>query len=267
MSGLPELPTRVGFASGTDNHFFGWSVGRELAGNETVTGLIAMAIVGRRIAPEERALLDDIGVVVTVADPRIWPLKLTRLVASYGRTLPAVAAALLCVEGARIGHWTGGTGAQRLVELYKRIGGRVDDRQAIEREAEDVLSADGRLMGFGVPFREEDERVLALARCLETRQRTGLPYWTLFRGVQSVIFERRGLQPNISLAVGAACLDLGFSPRHASLLSAALGQTDYLANAVEGATQHPTVLQKLPVDHVHYVGVPARTSPRRRSSQ
>lgn len=259
---MTTLPTRVGRASGDHNEYFGYSVSSELAGAETVTGLIAMAVTGRRPSEEVRAVLDDIGVVVTVADPRIWPLKLTRLVSAYGRSLPAVAAAYLCVEDGAVGHWTGGTGAARLIELHASICGRVDDREAIAREVERVLGGNGRWMGFGVPFRQEDERVVALRRRLEARGRAGLPYWRLFESVSAVVLELKRLRPNISIAVGAACLDLGFTPRQASLLSVALGQTDYLANAVEGAEQAPEVLRELPAQNVRYVGPPARPSPR-----
>lgn len=258
MTQIPPLPTRVGQARHGDNHFFGMSVSAELAGSETVTGLIALSIAGRRMAPEERAVLDDVAVVMTVADPRIWPLKLTRVLSAYGSALPALAAANLCIERAHIGHFTTGIAAQNLVELAAAS----TERGTVAEAVEGMLARGGRFMGFGVPFRPRDERVESLRGCLRARGRTDLPYWRLFESLCEVMLERKALAPNIGLAVAAACLDLGFSPREISLLAVALGQTDYLANVVEGASQAPEVLRELPPHTVRHVGRAPRKSPR-----
>jgi hypothetical protein len=262
---LPPLPTRVGHAARGENHFFGHAVGRDLAGRETCTGLLALAIGGRQLSPDERSVLDDIAVVMTVADPRIWPLKLARVVSSYGSTLPAMAAANLCIERALIGHWTSGTAAALLVRLRESIHGAVDDAAAVRREVESALASGERWMGFGVPFREHDERVAALRRCLEQKGRVKLPYFRLLDTLAGAMLELKGLRPNIGGAVAAACLDLGYAPREISLLSVALGQADYLANAVEGAAQMPAVLRNLPAEVIRYVGPGPRESPRSRA--
>jgi len=257
-----QIPTGVGHASFGENHFRGYRVGAELAGKETQTGLIALSIGARRLTETERAVLDDIAVVMTVADPRIWPLKLTRVVSAYGSTLPAMAAANLCIERALIGHWTSGTAAQTLVELRETLGDGVDDRDEVRRRALEFLAQRRRWMGFGVPFREQDERVASLRSCLEKRERTHLTHWRLLETVAEVLYEHKQLRPNIGIAVGAACLDLGYSPREVSLLSVALGQTDYLANAVEGAAQAPEMLRELPAQILRYQGPARRRSPR-----
>ncbi len=257
-----ELTTAVGHAANGENHYLGYAVGRELAGRETQTGLVALAIGARRLTSAERAVLDDIAVVMTVADPRIWPLKLARVVASYGSTLPAMAAANLCIERAFIGHWTSGTAAETLVSLREAIGESIDDEVLVSREALHFLATRRRWMGFGVPFRDQDERVAALRRCLENRGRTSQPYWRLLETLSKVLYQHKKLRPNIGIAVGAACLDLGYSPREVSLLSVALGQTDYLANAVEGAAQAPEMLRELPARIVRYVGPARRRTPR-----
>jgi hypothetical protein len=75
--------------------------------------------------------------------------------------------------------------------------------------------------------------------------------------------QLKGLEPNIGLGVAAACLDLGFRPREIALLGVALAQTDFLANAVEGSEQQPSVLRRLPDDCVVYAGKPPRESPRK----
>lgn len=262
MSEKLVLTTRVGRACGDDNHFHGHAVAGELCGRESVTGLIALAVLGRRLDEDEKAVLDDLAVVMTVADPRIWPLKLVRVVSSYGRALPALAAAQLCIEDALIGHWTTGAAAAQLAQLREALGTRAADDDAVAMEVERVFASGRRLMGFGVPFREQDERVVALRRCLAARGRIDRPHFRLFERVAQAVYTQKKLSPNIGVAVGAACLDLGATPRQASLLSVALGQTDYLANAVEGAAQAAPILRELPQAHVRYVGKPPRQSPR-----
>jgi hypothetical protein len=258
-----EITTRVGHAAWGENYYFGHAVNRELAGNESYTGLVALAVGARRLSPEDRAVLDDIAVIMTVADGRIWPLKMTRVIASYGSTLPAVAAANLCIERAMIGHWTSGTSARALVDLERALGERVEERASVEAYVKRELAAGRRWMGFGVPFREHDERVASLTRCLAARNRQNRRYFSLLSTLSEVLFEEKGLRPNVGAAVGAACLDLGFTPDEVSLLSVALGQTDYLSNAWESARQTREMFRRFPESNVNFVGPERRYSPRR----
>jgi hypothetical protein len=257
---LLPLRTRVGHADWGDNRYFGHSVATDLAGTETIAGLIALATTGRRFPEDERAVLDDIAVVMTVADARVWPLKMTRVVASYGGSLAAVAAANVCLEEAHVGHWTSGEAAALLLELRAEAPTLTVEsmREPLDRRFRSGM----RLMGFGVPFRPEDERVRMLRECLVRRGRASLPHWRTLEAASGAARLLRGLEPNIGLGVAAACLDLGFTPRQISLVCVALGQTDYVANAVEGADQCPPVLRRVPDESVEYVGKGHRTSPR-----
>jgi hypothetical protein len=257
-----EITTRVGHAAWGENFYFGHAVNGELAGNETYTGLVAMAVGKKRLSADERAVLDDIAVIMTVADGRIWPLKMARVIAAYGCTLPAVAAANLCIERALIGHWTSGTAAAALVELERAIDGHVEDHARVEQHVRQRLDAGERWVGFGVPFRDRDERVESLARCVVAKKRENLRYFRLLGTLSDVLHRRKSLRPNVGAAVGAVCLDLGFTPREVSLLSVALGQTDYLSNAWESAASAPELLRTFPSDCVQFRGKPRRKSPR-----
>lgn len=258
-----EVTTRVGHAAWGENYYFGHAVNRDLAGNESYTGLVALAVGAKRLSREERAVLDDIAVIMTVADGRIWPLKMTRVIASYGTTLPAIAAANLCIERAMIGHWTSGTAARALVDLERALDGKIDDRARVEAYVKERLAAGQRWMGFGVPFRDHDERVESLTRCLMARNRHNLRYFSLLSTLSDVLFAEKGLRPNVGAAVGAACLDLGFDPSEVSLLSVALGQTDYLSNAWESARHAREVFRRFPESNVNFAGQARRESPKR----
>jgi hypothetical protein len=268
----PALPTRVGHAEWGDNRFRGHSVVRELAGRETIAGLLALAIGGRRVDPVESGLLDDIGVVASVGDPRIWPLKLVRITASYGGCLAAVAAVNVCSEGAMVGQHGVGAAAALLLDLSRRmrafnVAGAspeilAQDDLALEDECRRLLEKKGRLFGFGVPFRERDERLDMLIDRVAARERGELPYWRLFTRVAETVRRIRLLEPNIGLGAAAVCLDIGFTPGQIGPLVTALCSADFWANAFEGAEQAPPGMQSLPLGSVRYVGPPPISSPR-----
>lgn len=268
MSARPlVLPTRVGHAEWSDNRFRGHSVAHDLAGRESSTGMLVLAIVGRRIDEGERAMLDDLAAVMAVADPRIWPLKLVRVMSAYGGCLAALAAGLVNLEGALVGHPSTGRAAAVLVSLgemssanMRREG--VSEELAIDTACRELVARGNRLAGFGVPFRSHDERVDMLAARVSARGRAERPYWRLFARVTDMYRRTRNLEPNIGLAAGAVCLDMGFSLAQIGPIVTALGVSDLWCNAVEGAEQAPAILQSLPREHIRYVGPSERQSPR-----
>jgi hypothetical protein len=256
------LPTRVAHAGWDEHRYFGHRVFADLAGKESFTGLLAMAVTGRRLSPEACAVLDDISAVLTVADARIWPLKLTRVISAYGRTIPAFAAGYLSLEGATVGHWLCGRAAEHLLEFAALIGARIDDEDTVREAVRTLLARERNLVGFGVPFRAVDERVVALRACMARRGRERLPYWSLLEASSAVMQRERQLPPNMCFGVAAACLDLGLTPPEIAAMATALAQNAFLAHAVEGARQAPAVLRTLPVERMRYAGAPPRTSPR-----
>ncbi len=231
-----------------------------------MVGLLALAVGGRRLEPDERAMLEDLATVAVVADPRVWPLKLVRVAASYGRYLPALAAATVSFDGARVGYPIAGQAAEILVQLQHRIAGNepIDEASdpAVEEECRRLFAAGARPVGFGVAFRHCDERLVMLDQCVASRARSDLSYWRLFKRLERAVRRVRKLEPNICLGAAAVCLDIGFSPSQIGALVMALATVDLWANAFEGAEQAPKCLQKLPDDSVRYVGPPTRLSPR-----
>jgi hypothetical protein len=257
------LRTRVGHAEWGDNRFRGYSVAEDLAGQESFIGLLALGISGRRLNQEECGMLDDLGVVMTVADPRIWPLKLTRIVSSYGGCLAALAAGQLALEEAFVGHYTTGQAAQMLVRARQALGQRALELDCVVKHCEQLLAAGSRLIGVGVPFRPVDERVTMLTERVRARGRDLLPYWQFLQVFSRALELVKNLKPNIGLGAAAVCLDLGLSAAQSAILVSFLGQSDFLANAVEGAAQRAAPLQQLGSEHIRYVGPPERVSPRK----
>ena len=261
-----ELVTRVAHAGWDEHGWCGYQLYAELAGEEGFTGMLALAVSGRRLPPEGRAVLDDIATVVTVADPRIWPLKITRVVAAYGSIYPAYAAGNLALERAMIGFSSCEQAAENLVNLREAVQDP-EDAAALEAVVRERYDSKRPPVGFGVPFRPRDERVVALRGCLERRGRTGLPHWRFFELAATVVRGAKRLEPNIGLGLAAACLDLGFRPHEIGVLAMGLVQNAFIGNALEGARQAPAILRKLPDERVRYVGERPRESPRARAAR
>ena len=260
---VPTIATVVAHGGHRDNRYFGYSTFGDLLGSETYTGLNVMAVSGRRVDPETRAMLDDLAVITTVADPRIWPLKLTRVVASYGGTLAAFAAGQLCMEGDLLGPWSTRFAAELWVELRDAIGeDAVGDPDRVNAEVGALLARKKRLVGYGVPFQTHDKRFEALHRRVEERGWQDRPFWRMQEVFTRRVREERALGPNILAGASALLLDMGFTAAQAPGVMTFLAQNNFAANAIEGAQQAPAVLRSLPVECAVYVGEPPRKSPR-----
>lgn len=255
------IRTRVGRSLTGDYEHFGLRVFRDLAGTTSYLGLIAFAISGRRLASADEDVLDDLAVSSHVPEPRVWPIKLARLGAAYGRSMPGFLCASIALDCDLVGGRVAEDAATMLVELRAHLDATSDDDDAIAAFVEPRK----RLTGFGVPLREVDERVISIRRCLERRGRADGAYWRLGERFWRVVKRIRGVEVNIIGATAAICLDLGFAPGEVVPMAAVLLQPTLLANAVAGAVESPEELRRLPDDAVRYVGPASRESPRKRA--
>jgi len=255
------LRSRVGYTVFGDNRYFGYGTVSDLLGNETFTGLLATAVLGRRADDEMRAILDDISVIITAADPRVWPLKIARLVASYGGEISGYVGGQLCIEGHRIGPPITRYAAEMLLKLRERIADEEPD-SALVSEVRGMVERGERFIGYGVPFREIDERMVALRAMVAERRRADLPFWKLQEMLTPIVLAERGIGPNVGIGLAALCLDLGLAPREIGTLLTVLNANCFVANAVEGAAQASEILRKLPDETIDYVGAPPRKSPK-----
>jgi hypothetical protein len=252
-----RIPTQSGHWGWDEHRYFGLRVFEQLAGSESFTSLTALSVLGRRLADADCAVLDDIAACLTLADPRIWPLKLTRVVASYGGMTAGAAAGLLIEEEARIGPWTSAKAAELLSDLHPKLTASEAEGEAAVRL---YLEQHRFVWGFGTPFRERDERLIAFWACLERRGRRQLPYVRTLDAIARIVTPARQIQPNMGMAVAAALLDIGLQVNEVGPLATALMQHMFFAHAIEGARQAPRVLQRLPTESLHYKGPSPRKS-------
>lgn len=255
-------PTRSAHWGWEEHRYFGHRVFGELAGQESWTGLMALSILGRRLPPDCCAVLDDAACALTLADPRIWPLKLTRVVASYGAMIPALCAGMLMENEARIGPWAFLEAARVLRELHEKLDGDSSDAARVQRVVGAYLADHPFIWGFGTPFRSRDERLVAFRACMQRRDKNTLPYYRTMEAVATAVKQAKHAEPNIGVALAAVLLDMGLAPDQIGALVVAMMQHMFFAHAVEGAANAATALRELPPAYVSYRGRERRTSPR-----
>ncbi|MBL9037834.1 MAG: hypothetical protein JNG84_04895 [Archangium sp.] len=260
---LETLPTRVAQTGDADHRFCGYGVFSDLVSNISAIGLTWLAVGGPRLSADEHIVLDLVAASITMSDPRVWPLKIGRIAASYGNDLAGVAAGTAMFADANVGPWPAGAAAQLLLDFDAGLRG--DERDAdLDAAASAFLNARTRPVGFGVPFRDEDERLVALRSALERHGgRNRRHFFHLSEILSGISRRERSLEPNIILGISATLLDLGLRNPHAiAVMTLPLVQHTLYANAVEGAGQKSHLFQCLPASVVTYVGPAPRVSPR-----
>lgn len=260
--------TRVARAIAGEHLFFGYRVGDELAGRAGFWSLLSLASGHRLLRDDESGLLDDLKAAHMVADPRIQPLKLARMVASRGGAISGYCAGLLMIERSMIGPACAEHAAHMLTQVARALGDAAPTEEAVAAAFDRTPYATASyLPGFGVPFRDRDERLPSIHRCMRARGRDELPHARLERALAGVVGRRRGLPSNIAGAAAAIMLDMGFTPSQCGLVGVGLAVAYFLANAVEGAAQQSPVMQSLPATALRYVGAPPRETRRARAAR
>jgi hypothetical protein len=250
-----RLRTRIAKTGWGDHRFMGYGVYADLLGRTSLAQLLALSL-GVELDTDEGEFLDEIFVTCLLADPHVWPLKLSRVATAHGgSTMTGVCAGLLAFEGPVTGTGPAAAVAKILVRLAE-----LDPDQAAE-EIESLFASRRRVPGFGVPARPIDERVVALGRRVAARQRETLPHWVTWSRLAEYA-RSRGVEPNIGSAFAAVTLDLGFPVHRIEPLFAMALLFCLLPNAVEGQEQRPPILCEVPHEALVYVGPPRRPSSR-----
>lgn len=259
-----KITTGVAVAGAREHLFMGRRVFGELTGNVSMSALLLLGLTGHLPSDEEVEVLDAIAASWSIADPRVWPLKVARLVASHGNTLSGVAAATLAMSCRFIGPWRNlPATAKLLIEIDEATR---DCPDKFERVAGEIISRRKVVPGFGVAFRDADERLEPLTRCLVRSGRHELRYFALGKRLVPVVRKERRLEPNAATSVAAALLDLDVQVGQMGAVGSSLMVHMLFANAFEGAAQRSELLLRLPPEHIHYVGRPPRCSPRSMAS-
>lgn len=259
----PVILTQVAQMGAHDHLFAGYEVFRELLGQETMMGLLALSAGVLKLSKEDITLLNDLATINMLGDQRIWPVKLARVVSSYGSALHGFCAGNLMHANPLIGAGNGQRSAVFLQEIMQAIGGadNLDDVAAVEVQIKIIIARE-RWLGFAVPLRGTDERMDTLKKHLHNTEHTKKPFWRLVMLIEQYLLRTQQCGVYILTAVGALMLDMGFTPQQSGWMMVMMLLGNFSAAAFEGGQQKSEVLQKLPLSFVSYEGSPPRQSPR-----
>lgn len=254
-----KIITRAGHIGDDDNRFLGRSVYGELAHEITSASDLLALTLGARIGDDaDRDALRFVALAATSPDARVWPVKLCRVLSSYGDPVAGCFGAQLVSAGTVMGPGTAAGCAAGLVFLAERAGPAEGDAGLDAALSAWLAQNDGRFLGFGVPFRPEDERLLALRLLMADHPLAERPFWRLHQRVVAAMARRSNVQPNVVIGIVALLLDLGVAPERCGVALSALMSHVFLAHALEAATTDGATLYALPAAVVDYQGVGAR---------
>ncbi|RYE87742.1 MAG: hypothetical protein EOO75_14090 [Myxococcales bacterium] len=254
----PRTPTRVGHIGDHDNRFCGHAVFGDLARQDDAIDLLALAFGRHPLSADDRHALRVLCVGLTSPDARVWPLKLTRTMASYGNAYAGFHGAQLATMSTHIGPHTTGTAAHNLVWLRDQLGPEPSPGPRLSEAVARLLARSPRLIGFGVPFRPRDERVLGMRAMLAGHPVERRPFWRLQGLLEAELRERRQLEPNVASVTAALILDVGIAPHRAGVFMAQMMAHVFMAHALESAEEPASPLRELPPEAVDYQGPPPR---------
>ncbi len=126
------------------------------SGNKSFIQIAALAIAGVDLSDSDARLLDHVGVLTQLADPRIWPLTVTRRVASNGGSLAeSVVAGLatLCTEQMTALPVAG------FMRYLDRVAAMTAAGASVKQAVAETVGAGERVPGVGRPVLGNDERV------------------------------------------------------------------------------------------------------------
>lgn len=251
---MEPIRTKVGTILDGDNRFLGRSVFHDWSFRLRSASDAILVALGVTPTDDHREAWRLMSLCLISPDARVWPLKLTRLLASWGNPLLGYFAGQL-VTTSRVMGPGAGTGAGVCLQwIADRVGGAPTDADVGEAVAAWRAEHPGPLGGFGVPFREVDERRAALLQLVGDGPLAQGRFWKLHLQLVPQVAAR----PNCVISIAALLLDIGVAAERCGFAIAVLMPPVFMANALEAARTDGARLHQWPDDLVHYVGAPAR---------
>jgi len=192
-----------------DHELRGRLVFGDLLGKKSFVQVVALAVAGVELSRSDAELLDHEGVLTQLADPRIWPLAVTRRIAVNGGSLSeSVVAGLaaLCTEQMTVLPVAG------FMRFLDGLEACVEAGHSVEQRLAELMERGERILGVGRPVLGHDERVPPKLELARRYGRAAGPSMKLAVEVDRVLAERKGLRVNSAGFQGALLRDLGFAP-------------------------------------------------------
>jgi citrate synthase len=206
--------TRVGACwPGTRAVFRGQDLHRDLAGISWMD-LFLFGITGRRFAPNELRVLEQLWVLTSYPDGRLWNNRVAAF-ASSARSSPVLglSAGLAATEAT---VFSGGPGLVA-IDFFHRAGEQLARGVAPEAIVAEELQR-GHILGYGRPINSVDERLPMLMRLLEEEDLDRGLHYRFSIEVERLLLQRNPkLRLNYAGATAAVAADLGFTSRQYQL--------------------------------------------------
>lgn len=206
----------------------------ELLGRKSFIQVAALAIAGVELSDTDAQLLDHEGVLTQLADPRIWPLTVTRRIASTGGSLAecvAAGLATLCTEQMTV---LPVAGFMRYLGTVDALVGR---GLTVDQAVTQTLAQGTRIPGAGRPVLRTDERVPQKLLLAQRHGRADGHSMHLAAEIDRLLFEKKGLRINSAGYQGALLRDLGFEPDAAAAFCLLYFLVPLLTHASAGIAQ------------------------------
>jgi len=257
--------THAGHIAYGRNRFCGADVFDTLARTVvTPTDLLMRAFGARALDDADREVLRAVALALTSPDARVWPLKLTRVLASHGNPYAGFYGAQLASFTELIGPNAGASAARALATISAEVDDPADVAH-VDAVIARYLEPRPIIGGFGVPFREEDERLVELERLLAGHPITIRKPWLLSHALRRALLRRSDLRPNVVSPLAAIALDLWIAPHRAGMFISVMMTHTFAAHALEACDLDTELLREIDVSHIDYRGrAPRRSSGPRR---
>lgn len=252
---MEPITTRVGLIIDGDNRFFGRSVFEEwaqLVRSPSDALLISLGV--NELTDVAREGVRLIALCLASPDARVWPLKLTRLLSSWGDPVAGYFGGQLVTAGKVMGPGAGTSAALCLQWLLHQVGEGASQEEVSSAVARWKAENPGPIGGFGVPFREHDERRVALLRFVGDGPISKGRHWRLHH---QLVEAMAPVRPNCAISFSAILLDIGVAPERCGLAFSVLMPHVFLGHALEGS-EDGARLNDWPASHVEYRGTARR---------
>lgn len=206
----------------------------DLMGRLTFTDYFHLLLTGREPTEDERFFLDLL--LVSIAEHGMMPTNVAArmtLAADPESLQGAVAAGILGAGPVVLG--TSGECARLLGEGQQRVARGADPAEVAAEIARAIRASGGKVPGFGHPVhRPLDPRAERILELADERGASG-PHVLLARSLRDAVAEEWGrpLTLNVSMAIAAVLLDLGYAPAVAEAVPILARTAGLLAHLVE----------------------------------
>lgn len=253
--------TRAGHIADGRNRFCGADVFDQLAHEvATPADLVIRAFGGRTLDDRDREVLRGIALALASPDARVWPLKLTRVLSSHGNSYAGFHGAQLANDTDKIGPNAANSAARAFATVSDEVGEAIDDPHRVDAAIARYLETTPVVGGFGVPFRDEDERLVELTKLLAGHPIARRRHFRIARAFAETIRRRSDTRPNVVSPLAATVLDFQIPPHRAGLFLAIMMSHTFAAHALEACDHDGPLLREIGFEHVAYRGHPPRRS-------